>query len=383
METKSKLSIFVLCLLCVSFILFWGLRPFNFNQSNGATWLKTGNGIRFHNHGIVYGPSEFNDFDKPPLFKKNEPISIEICLTPGSDSYDRFSYIFCLYNGQREVFSLSQAKSLLNLSKYKNPNNNKSAPHRWRWLKNTFFKGQKRFFTITSDKTGTTVYIDGEKVKRFQNYSLMLRRDLDPEWRMIIGNDPSGTKPWTGKIHGLAIYNHALSPKRVFEHFEKWRGKNALALLKEKNLISLYPMNEREGDVIRNACSDSHNLFIPHKFKILKKEFFQMPGFSFKFNRSAIKDMGMNIVGFVPLGLLLMFSFNYQSLTASPFRFIGLVLLSGIAVSFIIEICQAYLPTRNSSLLDLIFNALGMVFGVFVALVLIKLRNCFYRIPQS
>ena len=384
MEIKKKLPIFVLCLLCVSFILFWGLRPFNFNPRNGAAWLKTGNGINFHNHGIVYGPSEFKDFDTFPLFAKNEPISIELWLTPGSDGYDRFSYIFCLYDGQqREIFSLSQVKSLLKLSIYQNPENNKSAPHRWRWLKNTFFKGQKRFLTLTSDKTSTTVYWDGRKVIRYRNYPLMFRRGFALEWRMIIGNDPSGTKPWAGKIHGLAIYNHALPAKLVFEHFEKWRGENALSLLEEKNLIALYPMDERDGNVIHNASNDRHHLLIPHKFKILKKDFLQMPGFSFKFNRSAIKDMGMNIVGFVPLGLLLMFSFNYQSLTASPFRFIGLVLLSGIAVSFIIEICQAYLPTRNSSLLDLIFNALGMGFGVFVALVLIKLRKFSYRIPQS
>jgi len=383
LKIKNKLSIFVLCLLCVSFILFWGLRPFNFNPRNGATWLKTGNGINFHNHGIVYGPSEFKDFDKLPLFEKNEPISIELWLTPGSDGYDRVSHIFGVYDGQqREIFSLSQVKSLLKLSIYQNPENNKSAPHRWRWLKNTFFKGQKRFLTLTSDKTSTTVYWDGRKVIKYRNYSLIFSRDLAPEWCMIIGNDPSGTKPWTGKIHGLAIYNHALSPKRVSEHFEKWRGENALSLLKEKNLIALYPMDERDGNVIHNASIDRHHLLIPHKFKILKKNFLQLPNIAFKLNSSTVRDVGINIVGFIPLGFFLIYSLNYKSLSAPSWRYIGLALIGGIAVSFIVEMFQAYLPTRNSSLLDLIFNSLGTGLGVILALVLIKIKNPAHRTRQ-
>jgi len=91
---------------------------------------------------------------------------------------------------------------------------------------------------------------------------------------MVIGNDPSGRKPWTGKILGLAIYNHTLSPEKVIEHFEKWRSESTLSLLKEKDIVALYSMNEQNGKVIHNVLNDRYNLVSDtREIQNLKKEF--------------------------------------------------------------------------------------------------------------
>jgi VanZ family protein len=358
-------------------ILFWGLRPFNFRPSNGATWLKTENGINFQNYGIVYGPSELKDFEQLPSFAKQEPISIEIWLTPGSDGHDRFSCIFSLYDGKdREIISLSQAKSLLNISKYKKPGK-RGLTYNWRWLKNTFFKGQRRFLSITSDKSGTTVYLDGKRVKKYRNYSLMFSKYLAPVGCMIIGNNLSGTKPWTGKIYGLAIYNHALSQKQIVEHFEKWKGNAASSLLKEKDIIALYPMDEQNGQIIHNAVPNNFHLSIPARFKILKKNFLKLSGDALKLNGSSLRDMRINILGFMPLGFLAYLVLNAHQIfskTAS-WRLMTLAVVAGAAISLIVEILQAFLPTRNSSLTDLIFNTVGTGLGIILALVFIRLKN--------
>jgi hypothetical protein len=63
---------------------------------------------------------------------------------------------------------------------------------------------------------------------------LIPKEELTPSYYVVIDNDPTGKKPWTGKIHGLAIYNHPLSKKKVFEHYEKWRDDSAITLLKGK-----------------------------------------------------------------------------------------------------------------------------------------------------
>ena len=183
---------------------------------------------------------------------------------------------------------------------------------------NVFFKGQRRFLTITSDKNSTTVYFDGRKVKNFRNYSLMLSKKQASACRIVIGNDPSGTKPWTGKIHGLAIYNHALSPERVFEHFEKWRNESALSLLKEKDIVALYPMDEKNGQIIHNAVSNHYHLSIPARFRILKKNFLKLSGNALELNGSSLRDMRINILGFIPLRI---FPFN-------GFRFIQSILMN-------------------------------------------------------
>ena len=370
------LRIYHICILYIFFILFWGLRPFNFRPINGVEWLNNENGISVQDLGIVYGPSKLKDFYQAPLFAEHQPMSIEIWLTPGSFGNDRFSSIFCLFDGQqREIFSLSQVRSLLNISKYQMPGK-KGSTHNWRWLKNAFFKGQRQFLTITSDKAGTIVYLNGRKAIRYRNYELMPARKLAPNWRMIIGNDYSGTKPWTGEIYGLAIYNHALSPERVNEHFVKWRGKNALSLLKEIKLIAIYPMDEKNGQIIRNAVRNQFHLSIPARFKILKKNFLKLSVNSLKLNGSSLRDMNINIFGFIPLGCLLLVTiYSAKSSLTSSWRLIFLAILGGTVISLVVEILQAFLPTRNSSLTDLIFNALGTGLGVILASMFIKLKN--------
>jgi VanZ family protein len=341
-------------------------------------WLKNGNGIFFQNLGIVYGPAEFNDLEKPPLFKKNESITVELWLTPSRDDDGGFSCIFRLYDENRpEIFSLSQVRSFLNLSKYQNPKNNKSAPHDWRWVKNAFPKGQRRFLTITSDKNHTKVYLDGKKVKYLRNYSLTPKEELTPAWRIIIGNDPTGRGPWTGKIHGLAIYNHSLSSKKVFEHFEKWRDDSAISLLKEKGVIALYPMDEQKGNLIHNALNNRYNLLIPDRFKILKKNFLEFSSSALKKKDTSRRDMIINIIGFIPLGyfLLLVFNLHGQYLKMSAWRLIFPAILGGMIVSLIIETLQGYLPTRISSLSDLIFNTFGTGLGIILAMIFITLKT--------
>ena len=200
-----------------------------------------------------------------------------------------------------------------------------------------------------------------------------------PARYMVIGNDPTGTKPWTGKIHGLAIYNHALTREKVIKHFEKWRGGSALSLLKEQNIIALYPLDEKSGQLIHNAVSNRLHLSIPAKFKILKKNFLDLSDNAFKLNGSNLRDLWINILGFVPLGFLLFLVFKSysQPLKTSALRITILTVVGGTALSLFVEILQAYLPARNSSLSDLIFNSAGTGLGVILALAFIKLKILF------
>jgi hypothetical protein len=375
---KKKSVYSYISLSYILIILFWGLRPFNFHSANGVDWLKRENGIYFHNRGIVYGPSEFNNLNGQSLFKKIESISIELWLTPGRDDDDGFSCIFGLYDVDRpEVFSLSQVKSLLNLSAYQNPGKNKKDPHNWRWLKNALLKGKKRLLTITSDKNNTAVYLDGKKVGEYRNYSLLPTKELTPAWCVVIGNDPTGKRPWTGKIHGMALYNHSLSSKKVFEHFEKWREDSAISLLKEKKFIALYPMDEQKGHLIHNALNNRYNLLIPDRFIILKKNFLKFSGDALKLNDTSLQDMLINIIGFIPLGYLSLVTIcSIKSSWTSSWRLIILAVVGGTSISLFVEILQAYLPTRNSSLTDLIFNIIGTGLGVILALLLrLKTRS--------
>lgn len=373
-----------LCLLYILILLFWGLRPFNFRPANNVDWLKKENGISFRDLGIVYGPAEYKESDQQSLMAGDKSVSVEIWLTPGSYFHSGFSNIFSLYDdNQPEIFSFRQVRSSLNISKYQKPGK-REATHSWRWLGNFFFSGQRRLLTITSDKESTTVYFDGRKVKKFRNYSLMLGKKQASPCRIVIGNDPSGTQPWTGKIHGLAIYNQVLYPERVFEHFRKWKNGSALLLSKEKDIVALYPMNEKNGQIIHNTASNHYQLSIPIRFKILKKNYLKLSRNAFKLDGLSLRDMYINILGFIPLGCLLMVNaFSFMSSRVSTWRLIFGAILGGTLISLFIEILQAFLPARNSSLTDLLFNALGTGLGLILAMIFIKTKNPAHMSRQS
>ena len=87
-------------------------------------------------------------------------------------------------------------------------------------MKNSLVKEQLISITISSDKK-EIVYFKGKSVDNFRNYSLEPEREFSPSWKVVIGYNPAGQKPWNGEIYGLAIYDHSLTQESAYEHFEK------------------------------------------------------------------------------------------------------------------------------------------------------------------
>jgi hypothetical protein len=332
--------------------------------------LKTKNGLNFNRHGIVYASNESN-FQKPiPYYGEDGEISIELWLKPESNVPNNSAYILCVFDDlEPEIFSLSQVKSLL---KFSIPDSVNSTPN-WRWLQNTFFKGQQVWLAITSNKSKTIVYLDGKIAAQYRNYSLAPGKRTGFKWHLVIGNNPFGQKPWIGKIYGLAIYNHLLTPEKVFDHYQKWKIQGPLSLSKEKNIIALYPMNEQNGEFIHNVLNDRYHFFIPRRFNSLKKIFLAIPRNIFQLDRIAIRDIGINSFGFIPFGFLFFrVVLSKRQSEARLWQLVFIAVLAGTGLSFAVEGLQTFLPTRYSSLRDFILNILGTGIGGLFAVVLVK-----------
>jgi len=83
--------------------------------------------------------------------------------------------------------------------------------------------------------------------------------------------------------------------------------------------------------------------------------------------RPDYSDMVVNILGFVPFG----FCFYLHRWSLRPNQRATnalLVVLTGAAVSLTIEIIQAWLPNRVSSISDVLTNAAGTLLGVALAI---------------
>ena len=80
-----------------------------------------------------------------------------------------------------------------------------------------------------------------------------------------------------------------------------------------------------------------------------------------------LPDLSMNIIGFVPFGLL-MTLLVYRRGEHRAIHAWARVILPGAFLSLAIELTQIFLPDRSSSLLDLFCNGLGTSAGLVIGL---------------
>ncbi|MFC1535295.1 VanZ family protein [Thermodesulfobacteriota bacterium] len=78
----------------------------------------------------------------------------------------------------------------------------------------------------------------------------------------------------------------------------------------------------------------------------------------------SFSDVTINILGFIPLGYLMMSYFLSSDRIQKKIPVICLIIAACIGISLLIELSQYYLPGRSSSLLDLLFNGLGAFGGI-------------------
>jgi hypothetical protein len=180
--------------------------------------------------------------------------------------------------------------------------------------------------------------------------------------QLLLGHSAAGKSAWAGTIFGLAIYDRALTPDEVSAHYRAWSQTKSGELAAAPGTVGLYPFDERSGNLIHNRAGSMPDLVIPKSFFTLRKRFLPR---SFSFKKSDLRDAAVNIAGFMPLGLLVCAYLRGAARRSKPGAVLLTVLL-GAATSLLIELLQVYLPSRDSSLPDVINNILGTALGAVV-----------------
>ena len=363
LEFHKKISL--KCLVGVSVailfgILIFGLIPKDFHFSNGVNWIKDQAGIRFSKYGIAY-THPFIELVEGEISEPNS-FSIEIALKPESYDEKGFNFILALHSGENShQLLMGQYLSwiiLMNGDDYDHKRRTK------RIAVNTASPSPTaRFVTITTGKEGTQVYLNGQRVRTKKNLTLKIPNGRKA--RLMIGNSTNGRNSWQGDVYGLAFYGYTLTAQDAARHFNRWfQGQNFSFAKKDKPFV-LYFFDEKEGLRALDHSGGNHHLEIPSKMQILEREILSPTWSLFKLNRSFIKDFVLNLVGFIPFGFIL---------SATLFKFGGTfeknnVLITVVlcfTLSLIIEILQAWIPSRSSHMLDLILNTLGAFMGTII-----------------
>jgi VanZ family protein len=342
----------VLGSLCVSVwvgLLAVGWWPFNFIPRNQVTWLSGRNGVAFDGYGQVFSPAHSS------LESVRPPVSIEIWLRSTRPRFD-YTEIACF--GREPVRDLTISQSgpdLVVEGRFQDLDG--SFNPRPIFLARAFADTRDHFVTITASSVLTKVYLDANLER-----SLPPLRVDDLFGGLLIGHSPEMNDPWSGELLGLGMYHRALSAEDVKRHHNLWQAGKP-ELLASENALALYPANEGRGAVIHNRADSGFDLVIPTKFCRQGKVFLQH---SLPLDRPQLVDMSINIAGFIPLGFLLAIwagSVMRVPRTQSVF----FAVLVGALTSFLIEMLQVYLPSRDSSLIDVITNTVGSGCGAVLS----------------
>jgi hypothetical protein len=350
------------CAAVLLIILIAGFWPGDFFPANKVTWLEERDGVRFYGQSMII--SAYSSQKQQSSTFASKSISLELWLRPALETGNAPS-ILTIYDGKSpDLLAIKQWRShLIIWSRAEDPASRKRGkPYSEVGFLKALPKDQDIFITITSGAEGTAFYLNGQLTKTYPRHRLPTGY-LQNNMRLVLGNSPSGESYWSGDMLGLAIFNRALKPDEVLQNYQSWMANDPFSIRQESGLISLYPFYERKGKTINNIANPDEMLIIPEVFKPLKRIVLAFPGYDFRWNWPFAQDVIINLLGFIPFG----FFFAAFLLKLMEGRRLPAYLMTcflGIAVSLLIELSQSYLPTRDSSLVDVAMNSAGTILGV-------------------
>lgn len=191
---------------------------------------------------------------------------------------------------------------------------------------------------------------------------------------MTLGNSVYGNTPWKGEVYGLAFYADRLETKIVENRFSAWSNTRRFPVPDMGNPFLFFPLNEKTGTEAIDHLTETQKLSLPSVFPILEKRFLSFPSRDFKANSNFFMDVVLNLLGFIPLGMILCALFNE---TGGVIRKNAVLLSSGFCflISLSIETAQVWMPSRSSQMMDLVLNTLGAFLGAMFCQSMLKMKN--------
>jgi VanZ family protein len=336
-------------------LLVAGLWPFNPFPENQVTWLRTDKALEFGGHAVA-----LSSHSVPAVHSNGRAFcSLEIRLQPRFPYLNNSGTLLVFYTPENPLqFRLMQYRDeLLVRRDYRNDKNQVKTVEIE--LEHVFTGNEPVSFAVTSGPAGSVAYRNGVPVGTSTRMGLSCH---DFSGQLVLGNSPVSDDPWQGKLYGLAIYDRELTPEEVWRDSAAGVAEEARQPDEKERVIARYGFAEGSGKIVHNTAGPAPDLYIPDVFRILHKKFLMSPSEESQ-DKLELRDILINIVGFIPFGFLL---FAYLSWHTWWNRAAFLTILTGAAMSLTIEVLQVFIPARSSGITDIITNTLGTFLGVLL-----------------
>ncbi|HLP17703.1 MAG TPA: VanZ family protein [Bacteroidota bacterium] len=336
--------------VCVLIICLLTLYPYNFLQRNNVR--PEGDGLAFSLPGTAYTirPHEALSY----LYQ----FTFLLQVTPDEgEEVGRFARIMSSgRNVYDQNFSIGQWRSQLNVQFF----NRDSKQFNELTIPDVFRKGKQSWIALTFNGTTVRCYVDGIK-KAERRTGPMALTQWDSTYPIIFGTDPSGKQQWEGTIHSAAIFDRAFKAAEL---------RHPDLIFRKYSSIIHYEFGRRAEQFIPSIGSDPDSVFIPAFYMPYNRstlfDSFRIMGRQ----RLYIRDIVANVFFFLPIGF---FSALALRRTVNGMVFVTILSMCfGMILSVSIESLQIFLPSRFSSLLDVVSNTLGAALGALVTVVIAR-----------
>ena len=327
-------------------LLLAGLWPLDFFPKNNVRWLPDQEALRFGRYGIASSPKPVAVPGETLDFRN--PIFFGLKIRPLGEPGNSITRILSICDDHfRELFFVGQWKSHM-IIKLANVQGSPTGSYWETGVDNLFRKNEPLTLEIRSDNSGMSIVADGKLVLSQTGYSLSRLSGLRTQALLLLGNSPTGESPWKGDLLDLSI------------HQDTGRTQTP-----NSNVMTFAQSGKESGALLRTGGKPPLEFFIPSTYRPIKKAVLFPPWKETFFNRSFWKDVMVNIFGFIPFGFFF-YAWRKETATEKDFSSGLFVVLLGAGVSLAIELLQVFLPTRDSSLTDLINNIVGTCIGIWL-----------------
>jgi len=344
------------CILVISTLFTAGLWPFNPFPRNQVTWLSTGKGLQFGDHGVVFSLEPVERTGP----KRDSGCTLAIRVQPDAVSRGASGTLIGIYTPENaSQFRLLQWRDFLLIRKdYRDTDNHFQTTEVD--LERAFVNPEPVSFTITLGPAGSVAYRNGIRAAGTTRVGLSC---ADFAGQLVIGDSAVIDNAWRGSILDLAVYDRELTPQEIASKYASWNGKPTdQGPGGEQHLVARYAFNEGGGQAVHGVPGSAPDLYIPKIFKVPHKKMLMWP-WEESHDKLEIRDIAINIFGFVPFGFVFAAYLTWNRNVSHPML---ITILCGAAISLTIEILQEYIPGRDSGILDIITNTLGTFLGALL-----------------
>ncbi|MEZ5276344.1 MAG: VanZ family protein [Opitutaceae bacterium] len=351
--------------IVLAIMLFAGVRPWGYTFHNTASLQAHPPGLSFGAHGLAFTRPFVTEADVLEVNRHGLTLDLEVDMA--GKPPDGFAAIAVLHNGDNaSQWYLGQWQHHLVLLNGDDYDHKRRLP---RISADTAkFPSGRLHLRITSDSAGSTFSVNGERIDHRPDFI----QTVPVRGRLTLGNAPDGKHPWNGTLHHFALYRKSLGPDQPGSLTNPAPPNGSAPAGQPATPWLFYQFDSETATAVdRRQVPDQSgnaiNLEFPLATAFLTREFLG-PGTVAPFTAEITsKDGILNFFGFIPLGWIVARLIGSRTIRPGTFTVMAMTTGAGFALSFGIEFLQTWMPTRSSSLLDLVLNTVGTLAGAILA----------------